>query len=306
VVDMAAVPGAAAQAGPEPLSPGAMVWHRFRRHRLALFGGAVLLLLAVVAVFAPWIAPYNPYHPFSLGPYALDSLAAPSATHPLGTDVLGRDVLSRLIYAGRVSLTVGILAVLIAVAIAVLVGSTAGYYGGWVDNVLMRVTDTVITFPALFLVMILTALLHPSIWNVILVIGFVNWTGIARLVRGEFLRLIRQEFVTAARGLGARPSRIIWRHLLPNSLGPVIVAGTFGMADAILIEAALSFLGVGVQQPVASWGNMLSAATDIAILLTRPMLWLAPGAAIVLTVLSINFVGDGLRDALDPHVGRRS
>lgn len=283
----------------------ALIWRQFRKHRLAMAGLVVMALLVLVAVLAPWVAPYNPYHPFSLGVDALNTLAPPSAAHLLGTDVLGRDVLSRLIYASRVSLLVGVCAVLLAVLIGVVVGSTAGFYGGWVDNVLMRVTDTVITFPAMFLVMILTALLHPSIWNVIVVIGFVNWTGIARLLRGEFLRLRSQEFVVAAHGLGARPGRIIWRHLVPNSLSPVIVAATFGMADAILIEAALSFLGVGVQQPVASWGNMLSAATDIGVLLTRPVLWLAPGAAIFLTVLSINFVGDGLRDALDPHVIRK-
>jgi len=291
----------------EPVQPTMTrtgAWQRFKRHRLAVMGAVVLLLFCAAAVCAPWLAPADPYTSFRAEGSAYLVYAAPSPEHPLGTDALGRDVLSRLLYAARVSLPVGLLSVLLAALVGASIGAVAGYYGGWVDNVLMRLTDAVIAFPAMFLVMTLAAFLRPNVWNVILVIGAIYWTGIARLVRGEVLRLKETEFVAAAVAAGAKPARVIVRHLLPNALGPLLVATTFGMAEAILIESALSFLGVGVQQPIASWGNMLSDAGNIAVLAGRPWLWLAPGAAILLTVLSINFVGDGLRDALDPRSTR--
>lgn len=284
-----------------PRSPSAQVWMRFRRHRLAVFGAVVLAVLGLVAIAAPWLAPADPNKPFAVDASTYLVYADPSTAHPLGTDALGRDELSRLIYAARVSLSVAVLSALVAATIGTLVGAVAGFYGGWVDAVLMRITDTVISFPAMFLIMTLAALLHPSIWNVILVIGLIYWTGIARLIRGEVLRLKNADFVAAAVSAGSGHGRIIWRHLIPNAMGPLLVAATFSMAEAILIESALSFLGVGVQQPTPSWGNMLTAATNYSVLLGRPWLWVAPGMAILLTVLSINFVGDGLRDAMDPR-----
>lgn len=282
-----------------PTSSG--LWRRFRRHRLAAIGLVVLLIFSGAAIGAPWLAPADPFVPFRGEDSNYLVFARPTAEHPLGTDALGRDVLSRLLFAARVSLPVGLLSVLLAAVVGSLIGAVAGFNGGWVDNVLMRVTDAVMAFPAMFLVMTLAAFVRPNAWNVVLVIGAIYWTGIARLVRGEVLRLKEAEYVSAAIGSGAKPVRIILRHLMPNAMGPLLVATTFGMAEAILIESALSFLGVGVQQPVASWGNMLSDATNIAVLAARPWLWLPPGLAILLTVLSINFVGDGLRDTLDPR-----
>jgi peptide/nickel transport system permease protein len=272
------------------------VWRRFRRHRLALIGAIVLAVLVIVCALAPEI--------FPLRPYAVDLRAyqkPPTTAHWLGTDSSGRDVLSRLIFGGRVSLSVGIVAVGLYVALGMLFGSIAGYWSGWVDSVVMRLADVVLAFPRLIIIITVAALVGPSIYNVMLIIGLLGWPPTARLVRGMFLSLREQEFVTAARAIGAGPSRIIAFHLLPNVLGPVIVAATFGTAEAILLEAGLSFLGLGVQPPTASWGNMLSGAQDIAILQSMFWLWLPPGLMIAITVLSLNFVGDGLRDALDPR-----
>jgi peptide/nickel transport system permease protein len=289
-----------APARPLDLDPdvvsGPSSWRRFRRHRLALIGLAILLALVVVCALAPVV--------FPLKPDAVDLRAyqkPPSVAHWLGTDSSGRDVLSRLIYGGRVSLSVGLVAVGIYVALGMLVGSVAGYWPGWVDSLLMRLADVVMAFPRLIIIITVAALVGPSIYNVMLIIGLLGWPPTARIVRGMFLSLREREFVTATRAVGASPLRIIGRHLLPNVLAPVIVAATFGTAEAILLEASLSFLGLGVQPPTASWGNMLNAAQDIAILQSMPWLWLPPGLMIAVTVLSLNFVGDGLRDALDPR-----
>jgi peptide/nickel transport system permease protein len=222
----------------------------------------------------------------------------------LGTDSAGRDVLSRLLYAGRVSLSVGLVAVSIYVSIGIVLGGLAGYYGGWVDSVIMRVADMVLSFPSLIIIIVMVSLLGPSIYNVMLVIGGLGWPPIARLVRGNFLSLRQQEFVVAAQAGGAKHRRIIFRHVLPNALAPVIVAASFGMAQAILLEAGLSFLGLGVQPPTPSWGNMLSDAQSVLVLRNMPWLWLPPGIMIAITVLSVNFIGDGLRDALDPRATR--
>lgn len=272
------------------------VWQRFRRHRLALIGSAILIALVVICVLAPEI--------FPLKPYAVDLNAyqkPPSAAHWLGTDSSGRDVLSRLIYGGRVSLSVGIVAVALYIVLGMLFGSVSGFWGGWVDSVGMRLADIVMAFPRLIIIITVAALVGPSIYNVMLIIGLLGWPPTARIVRGMFLSLREREFVMASQALGASPFRIIVRHLIPNVLAPVIVAATFGTAEAILLEAGLSFLGLGVQPPTASWGNMLNAAQDIAVLQSMPWLWLPPGLMIAITVLSLNFVGDGLRDALDPH-----
>jgi peptide/nickel transport system permease protein len=257
---------------------------------------AVLLALVLICALAPVV--------FPLEPDAVDLRAyqkPPSVAHWLGTDSSGRDVLSRLIYGGRVSLSVGLVAVGIYVTLGLLVGSVAGYWSGWVDSLLMRLADVFMAFPRLIIIITVAALVGPSIYNVMLIIGLLGWPPTARIVRGMFLSLRERECVAASRAIGASPVRIIARHLLPNVLAPVIVAATFGTAEAILLEASLSFLGLGVQPPMASWGNMLNAAEDIAILQSMPWLWLPPGLMIAVTVLSLNFVGDGLRDALDPH-----
>ncbi|MGB3327512.1 MAG: oligopeptide ABC transporter permease [Thermomicrobiales bacterium] len=272
------------------------VWSRFRRHKLAVVGAVVLLLLVIVAIAAPLLAPHAP-NAVSLANYR----KPPSLDYPLGTDAQGRDVLSRLMYAARISLSVGFVAVAIYVAIGTVLGGLAGYFGGWVDTVIMRVADMVLSFPSIIVIITIVSILGPSILNVMLVIGLMGWPPIARLVRGEFLTLRSRDFVTASRSTGAPNGRIIFRHILPNATTPVIVNATFGIAQAILLEAGLSFLGLGVQPPTASWGNMLNGAQSITTLEEMPWLWLPPGITIIIAVLAINFVGDGLRDALDPR-----
>jgi peptide/nickel transport system permease protein len=226
---------------------------------------------------------------------------APSAAHWLGTDTTGRDVWSRVIHAGQVSLSVGLVAVSISTLIGLLIGGIAGYASGKVDLLLMRVTDMFMAFPSLVMIIAIASVLGPSIYNTMLVIGALTWPGIARLVRGQFLSLREQQFVLAARSIGVAPTPIVLRHLFPNVVGTVTVAATFGVANAILQEAALSFLGLGVQAPTPSWGNMLRDAQSLSVLEGMPWLWLSPGLMIALAVLSINFIGDGLRDALDPR-----
>jgi peptide/nickel transport system permease protein len=271
-------------------------WSRFRRHRLAVIGFSVLVILSLSAIFAPLIAQHPP-NAVDLSAYRMP----PDSDHWLGTDSAGRDVFSRLLYAGRVSLSVGLVAVGIYVAIGTVLGGLAGYFKGWVDGVIMRLADMVLSFPAIIVIITIVSIVGPSIVNVMVVIGLLGWPPIARLVRGEFLTLREREFVVASVATGAKSSRIIFRHVFPNALTPVIVNATFGVASAILLEAGLSFLGLGVQPPTASWGNMLNAAQSITILEQMPWLWIPPGMMIVLAVLSINFVGDGLRDALDPR-----
>lgn len=272
------------------------VWSRFRRHKLAVAGAIVLLILVVVAIAAPLLAPHAP-NAVSLANYR----KPPSLAYPLGTDAQGRDVLSRLMYAARISLSVGFVAVSIYVAIGTVLGGLAGFFGGWVDTVIMRVADMVLSFPSIIVIITIVSILGPSILNVMLVIGLMGWPPIARLVRGEFLTLRERDFVTASKSTGAPDIRIIFRHILPNATTPIIVNATFGIAQAILLEAGLSFLGLGVQPPTASWGNMLNGAQSITTLEEMPWLWLPPGITIIVAVLSINFVGDGLRDALDPR-----
>ena len=281
---------------PRATSLGTQIWLRFRRHRLAMFGVVILVILVLLAVGAPWVAGHDPYV-VDLSAYR----KPPSADHLLGSDSSGRDVFARLLYGARISLSVGVVAVTVYTALGLIVGSLAGYYGGWVDSLLMRLADVVMAFPSLVLIITIASVVGPSIYNVMLVIGLLGWPPIARIVRGMFLSLRKREFVVAAQASGVDNLRLIWRHLIPNVLAPVIVAATYGMASAILIEAGLSFLGLGVQPPTASWGNMLNAAQSISILESMPWLWVPPGLMIAITVLSLNFLGDGLRDALDPH-----
>ncbi len=275
----------------------AMARRRFLRHKLAVVSLCVLALLVLIAIFASQLAPMSPY---ISDPTAFS--APPSAHHLLGTDLIGRDVLSRLLYASRISLSVGLVSSSLFVIIGTMLGAVAGYYGGWVDTAVMRFTDMILSFPVLMLILVVVSVVGPSLYNVMAVIGLIGWPGVARLVRSSFLSLREQDFVEAAKASGASDAAIMFRHMLPNALGPVLVAGTFGAASAILTEAGLSFLGLGVQPPIASWGNMLNDAQSMTVLHTMPWLWVPPGVMIVVAVLAINFVGDGIRDALDPRM----
>lgn len=276
-----------------------LVWRRFIRHRLALISSIVLLAIVLIAAAADVLAPYDPAF---IDPLVFDE--APTPAHPLGTDRIGRDVLSRLIHGGRISLSVGVVAVSIYMVIGVVLGALAGYYGSWVDNVISRIIDIVLSFPTLMLILVLVSLLGPGLQNIMLVLGLLGWPQVARIVRGEVLRLRANDFVWAARMIGSPNSRIITHHILPNAMGPMLVAATFGVASAILSESALSFLGLGVQPPTASWGQMLNDAQSLTILESKPWLWIPPGMMILISVLSINFIGDSLRDALDPQLRR--
>lgn len=271
------------------------VWRRFRRNPLAMFGVVVLVSLSLSAIFAPLIAPYDPN---AVNPYI--ALQPPNAEHWLGTDDLGRDVLSRLLFAGRVSLLVGLSAAAIAVLIGTILGALAGYYGRMVDGLISRLVDVMLALPILPLTLVLGAFIQITPIRLALILAAVSWMGVARLVRGEFLELRTAQFTEAARSIGTPNLRIIFRHLLPNAIAPVVVAATLLVAYAILIESALSFLGFGLQPPTASWGNMLFNAQRYL----RNAAWLSvfSGVLITLTVASINFVGDGLREAIDPRL----
>jgi peptide/nickel transport system permease protein len=274
----------------------AAAWRRLRGHRLAMVGLAIIAVIILLAIFAPVVSPQDPL--------AIDyaHAAAPPGVggHLLGTDAVGRDMLSRLIYGTRISLQVGIVAVGIASSLGTAVGLAAGYYGGVVDGALMRAVDVFLAFPVIVLAIAIIAVLGPSLMNVILALGLVAWTTYARVVRGQVLVLRELDFVQAARAIGTSDGRIIVRHILPNALAPIIVLATVGMAAAIIAEAALSFLGLGVQPPTPSWGTMLNEGR--AFLRTAPHISTFPGLAIMLTVLGFNFLGDGLRDALDPRL----
>jgi peptide/nickel transport system permease protein len=268
----------------------------FLRHRLAVAGSVVFLLITLAAIFAPLVATHDPNH--------IDLLASaqgPSREHWLGTDDIGRDVYSRLVYGARVSLSVGLVSVAIYTVIGMALGAIAGYFGGFVESLIMRLTDTVMCFPTLVIIIAAVSILGPSIFNIMALIGLLSWPSICRLVRGQVLSLREREFVEAARACGASDARIITRHVLPNTVAPLTVAATFGVASAILTEAGLSFLGMGVQPPTPSWGNMINMAQSGTILQQMPWLWAPAGITIAIAVLSINFIGDGLRDALDPR-----
>lgn len=272
----------------------AVVWQRLRYNRMALAGGLIVLGMFVLATVASLV---------NGDPAAIDvsqSLLPPSLEHPLGTDDLGRGVLIRLLYGARISLLVGFVAVGISCLIGILLGALAGYYGGWIDALIMRFVDIMLCFPTFFLILAVIAFLDPSIWNIMIVIGMTSWMGVARLIRAEFLSLRERDFVLAARALGASDLRLIFRHILPNALSPVLVSATLGVAGAILTESALSFLGIGVQPPTPSWGNMLIVGKQTL----GSAWWLSvfPGLAILITVLGYNLLGEGIRDALDPRL----
>jgi len=274
-------------------------WRYFKRNRLAVGGLLVILLIFFVAGSASLIAPYDPGKT-----NVSQKLKSPSLEHFLGTDQLGRDVFSRMVYGSRISLSVGFVAVAISIIIGVFVGAIAGYYGRWADSILMRFVDIMLCFPSFFLILTVVALLGPSMLNVMVVIGITSWMGTSRFVRAEFLSLRERDFVQAARALGMKDRRIIFRHILPNGLAPVFVTATLDVATAVLVEAGLSFLGFGVQPPAPSWGNILTEGRTY--IFDAWWLTVFPGLAILITVLSFNLLGEGLRDALDPRLrGRR-
>ncbi|OQY22729.1 MAG: hypothetical protein B6I34_05505 [Anaerolineaceae bacterium 4572_32.1] len=285
-----------------------LVWRRFRRHRMAMAGIIVLILLVLYAIAGAlfFSEAYANHTETSL------RLAPPSSEHLFGTDTIGRDILARTIYGGQISLLIGLAAVVVQVIVGVIVGAIAGYYGGWIDSLLMRFTEAMFNVPQLFLLLVMAKFFagkiptieflgrtfSGSVIVIIIIIGLTSWMYLARIVRADFLSLKEREFIQAAHTIGARNRAVIFRHILPNTVAPIIVSATLGVANAILSEAYISFLGLGVQPPTATWGNMLNGAYNY--IETAPWLWIFPGLLIVLTVLSINFLGDGLRDALDP------
>jgi len=274
------------------------IWQRFLHHRLAVASALLLLLLLLLSF--PLASVVTTADPDRIDLKTIGK--APSLAHPLGTDMTGRDMLSRLVYGGRVSMSVGIVAVSISVTLGVLLGSISGFYGGRVDNLIMRFTEVVMAFPTLIILITIVSILGPGLYNSMIAIGLIGWTGIARLVRGQILSLREMDFVLAARAVGVPQARILAQHILPNVVSPIIVAATFGIAGAILTEAGLSFLGLGIKPPTPSWGNMINEAQQLTIIESKPWIWLGPGLMITLSVLAINFIGDGLRDALDPRM----
>jgi peptide/nickel transport system permease protein len=292
-----------------PISLTQLAWRRFRRHKPAIVGLIVLALLLLYALGGTLVLSekYANYNDTRL------RLQAPSLEHPFGTDSIGRDVLARTVYGGQISLLIGLTAVVVETCLGILVGALAGYYGGLVDSLLMRITEAMLNIPELFLLIVMAKYfggkipemnifgrtLSGSVIVIVLIIGLTSWMYLARIVRAQFLSLKENEFVLAARATGTKNAEIIFRHILPNSVAPIVVSATLGVANAILAEAYISFLGLGVQPPTATWGNMLDGANSY--LESAPWLWFFPGLLILLTVLSINFLGDGLRDALDPR-----
>src|SRR4030043_2492777 len=274
-------------------------WRYFKRNRLAVGGLAIIVITFLIAGSASFVAPYDP------GKTDVSmKLQPPSLQHFLGTDQLGRDIFSRMLFGSRVSLSVGFIAVAISICIGILVGAISGYYGRWIDTVLMRFVDIMLCFPSFFLILTVVALLGPSLFKVMVVIGITSWMGTSRFVRAEFLSLRERDFAQAAKALGVKDRRIIFRHILPNALAPVFVTATLDVATAILVEAGLSFLGFGVQPPAPSWGNILTEGRTY--IFVAWWLTIFPGLAILIPVLSFNLLGEGLRDALDPRLrGRR-
>ncbi|MFQ6014948.1 MAG: ABC transporter permease [Anaerolineae bacterium] len=292
-----------------PRSLTQLAWRRFRRHKMALCGAFILSFIVLYIIIGSFIfsEAYANHTDLDL------KFSAPSREHLFGTDATGRDILARTIYGGQISMMVGVLAVFISVVVGITVGALAGFYGGFVDSLLMRFTEAMLNIPGLFLLILAGRLFQAKIPSftflgrsftgsvilIIVIIGLTSWMYLARIVRANFLSLKEQEFITAARCIGVKNFGLIFRHILPNSVAPIVVAATLGVANAILMEAYASYLGLGIQPPTASWGNMLDKAQHY--LRTAPWLWIFPGAFILLTVLSINFLGDGLRDALDPR-----
>lgn len=279
-----------------PLTPGHAAWQRFRRHRLAVAGAVIIIILMLGSAFGPYLLPFDDTFIDIMKRFAPPLTGA----HLLGTDELGRDVLARLMMGGRVSLAIGIVAMLIAMAVGVIVGAFAGFYGGVVGAVLMRIVDAVLCFPTIFLLLALAALIEPGLVTTTILIAATSWMSVARVVEAQVRSLREREFAVAAVAFGSSDMRIMFRELVPNAMAPIMVAATLTIAKAILLESYVSYLGYGIQPPAASWGNMLNNAQIY--LTSAPWLAIAPGVAITLAVTSFNFLGDGLRDALDPRM----
>lgn len=278
-----------------PLTFKQMAWRRFRRHRMAMFGAIALIFLFIYS-FGGGIYFNEARANFT---DTSQRLSPPSWEHPFGTDTVGRDVLARTVQGGRVSLMIGLTAALLEIFLGVVIGAVSGFYGGTIDNVLMRFTEAMLIIPSLFLLIVMAQVVGGSAGFIVLIIGLTSWMYVARIVRAEFLSIKENEFILAARSIGTPTNQIIFKHILPNTIAPIIVAATLAVAAAILTEAYISFLGMGVQPPAATWGNMLDGSYNY--IESAPWMWIFPGLLILLTVLSINFVGDGLRDALDPR-----
>lgn len=303
MTDKLSVPESIFSTSAQPESLSALIWRRFKRHRFA-FSSAIVLAVMIVLVFA---APLSGYTATEQNPK--NEFAKPTAEHWFGTDELGRDIFTRILYGGQISLAVGIFSTLFSLSVGIIIGALSGYYGGWVDNILMRITDTFLIMPVVFVLILFSALLRElpgaaeyrnSVWIVIIAISAFAWMWPARIARGLFLVLREKEFVSASRALGASDARLIFLRILPNSLGPLLVSATLQMAYAIITESGLSYLGFGVQPPTPSWGNILESA-QIHVY-RAPWLAVFPGLMIFITVMAINFIGDGLRDAFDPYV----
>jgi len=306
--EIASAVGAAGMWSPDALliehrSLWGEIWRRFRRDKFAMVGVVAIIILVLVAILAPWIAPHDPTKQYDSGLTMQGMPVGPSHEFWLGTDTLGRDLLSRLMYGARVSLVVGVLANGFALVLGVIFGLTAGYFRGWAETLLMRMTDVMMAFPIILLAVALVSVLKPSIWILILVIGIVYWTPMTRVIHGEVLSIREKEFVDAARLTGCSSARILWRHILPHLVAVILVYTSLGLATTILFEATLSYIGLGVQPPTPSWGQMIAEGQNYY--LSAPHLVLYPGLAIMITVLAFNLVGDGLRDAFDPQQRRR-
>lgn len=278
------------------ISQSKKIWRRFCRNKLAVLGLIMLILFVLLSVLVPLLTDYDPNRS-----NLRNRNLPPSGEHLLGTDDMGRDILARTLYGGRISLSVGLVSVGISLSIGVILGATAGFFGGMVDTVIMRIADVFYSFPFMILAITISSIFGPSIYNTMIILGVLSWPSSARLLRAEFLKQKSTDFSLAATALGANPTRVMFRHILPNAISPLLVSATLGVASAILSEAGLSFLGLGVPPPAPSWGNMLNRARPLHILASMPWMWLPPGIAIFIIVLSINFVGDGLRDAFDPR-----
>lgn len=281
----------------EEISPSKVIMLKLKKNKLAMFSIVVLTIFIIASILASSLAPYT------IDEIDLDNIESPpSKEHYLGTDDLGRDVYSRILHGGRVSLTVGITASIMQITIGVTLGAIAGYFGGIVDSIIMRIVDIIMCFPFFIIAIAMAAVVGPSMTNIIIIVGILYWTRVARIVRAEVLSLKEREFIEAAKAFGLSSFEIIWSHILPNVLAPVLVYATLAIANGILTEASLSFLGMGVKPTIPSWGNMLSAAQSMRVLKSKWWMWIPPGSMVLLTVLSINFLGDGLRDALDPKL----
>ncbi len=291
----------------ENLGPWKIFWKRFRKNKMAMVGVVLFSILILGAIFAPLLTPYGPNDIGVGGKYD-----APTMEHWLGTDILGRDYLTRLLYGGRISLSVGVFSAGVAVVFGVVVGGVAGYFGGWVDDLLMRIAEVVYSFPFMPLMITLSFVLQGmgvssdlKVYLIMLLIGFLSWPGLARLIRTQIMSLREQEFIQAADALGVSNTKKIFKHLIPNVISIIIVYATLRMASAILVESMLSYLGLGVQPPVPTWGNMINAAREVYTLKYRLWIWIPPGVCIFIAVMSINLIGEGLQDAFDPKSDRR-